>query len=110
MLRGPDQTEYVRPISFLKVTSIRKVKHVKSSSFRAEVDKILDSKTDNSGHTSYLVHWKNTLDTLNEWVSEHDYEDYTPFEKFHALKRSLSISSKKRHGNWKVHKTTKARR
>jgi hypothetical protein len=103
VLRGQDNTEYVRPISFMKVVSLREIKDVSTTNFHAEVDHILDSKVDGDGHTLYLVKWKNTPESLNEWVSEEDFDDLTPISKFNASKRSLRVSIKKRKGEWQVH-------
>jgi hypothetical protein len=95
LLQGNDGSQYTRPPHRLKLVM---QDPLKSHDVHLEVSEILESALDDTGHTIYLVRWKDK--TINDtWVLETDFDDLTPIRKFQRSNRirdEQSIDSLKR--------------
>ena len=95
LLRSVEGTEYVRPPNVLKPVSPEILKGLDvQDTIYAEVDHILDHKTDDKGETLYKVRWKNQGAVLDSWLAHKDFLDYGPIQAY--VKRDSRKSKKLR--------------
>jgi hypothetical protein len=88
-LKGPDGTLYSRPPSSLKLVSAQ----MEFNDHSAEVDYIVDHRRDRSG-TAYLVKWKNSPSTAQEWIMDNAFDNQNPITVYWKTKSSGTSQSK----------------
>jgi hypothetical protein len=82
-------------IRLIRSSSINESDLVMRFGDSADIEKILDHRTEENGEVSYLVKWKMLDETENEWVAYQDFDDISCIRKYHGS-RKASVHLKKK--------------
>jgi len=96
LLKGMDDTEYIRPPNVLKLVSPEIVKGLRvEDTFFAAVERIVADRVDDNGEAWFKVRWKGQLECNDSWLRKEDFVDYGPILKYTRVSKAENKAMKK---------------